>query len=127
MPAERRLGDGLEDRSFRTCRRRTLLPDLRQNRGRPRLLRAHRGRVAHGPPDAPALVLAVDEPAPGARRHDPDAGALQPAVADVAGRLSRIERQDPGVGEGGCRHRFVLPCSCSGEQEAVTDLPGAAG
>ena len=103
VPAEGRLRDGLEDRLLRTCGQGIFLPDLGQHRGRPHagLVHVYRGDVADDLPDAPAFVLAVDEPALCARRHHPDAESFQLPVADVAGHLSRIERPDPGVGEGG--------------------------
>ena len=103
VPAESRLRDSLEDRILRTCGQGAVLPDRGQHRCRARacLARADLVGVADDLPNAPAVVLAVDEPALCARRHHPDAEAFRLPVADVAGGLSRFERPDPGVGEGG--------------------------
>ena len=47
------------------------------------LVEADVAGVAHGLPDAPALVLAVDEEPPGARGQDADAETLQLGIADI--------------------------------------------
>lgn len=128
MPAECRFGNGLEDRLLGLRRHGCVLPDRGQHRGRARTCLAYAQVVCitDDLPDAPPVVLAVDEVAPASRRQHTDTEAFQLGVADVAGGHTGSERPDSGLGEGFSRHRTVLLYSCSREQRTGKSLPEVA-
>ncbi len=81
----------------------------------PRVRGSHM-RPADDTPHAPAPVPAVHEEPLAARRHHPEAKALQLRVPDVMRGIAGLERPDSGFGACYGFHLGVLPCSCSGEQ-----------
>lgn len=68
--------------------------------------------IAEGLPEAPALMLAVNEVALAARGQDADAEALQLTVADIVWRFPGPESLDPTLGEAGIWHGFPPAFCC---------------
>ena len=73
-----------------------------------------RRRVAHDRPDPFAPVLAVDEVAPGAGGHDPDAVPLQLGVSDIAHLAAGPKGVDPALSEADGWHDRASPICCGG-------------
>ena len=111
------LGDRLEEGAAGV--RRVGLPSVAQ-RGEhrpgpgPRLGLGDRRRVAYDLPDPFAPVLAVDEVAPGAGGHDPDAVPLELGVPDIAHLAAGPKGVDPALGEADGWHDRASPICCSG-------------
>ena len=76
------------------------------------LVEAHAAGVADGLPEAPALVLAVDEEALGSRRQNADAEAFQLCVADIVRRLPGFKGLDPALAEADIGHGFPPASIC---------------
>ena len=80
----------------------------------PRLGLGGRRRIAYDLPDPFAPVLAVDEVAPGAGGHDPDAVPLELGVPDIAHLAAGSKGVDPSLCEADGWHDCASPICCSG-------------
>ena len=107
VPLKDLLGDRLEELPFLNDDR-FVAPDCGEHfRCAPAtLLKVDTLGVADGLPEAPSLVLAVNEVTFGSRRQDADAEAFQFGVTDVVWRLAGFEGLDPGPGEADIGHGF---------------------
>ena len=116
VAVENLLGDGLEEGAA-GVRRIGLLAVAQRGEHRPgpgpRLGLGDRRRVAYDLPDPFAPVLAVDEVAPGAGGHDPDAVPLQLGIADIAHLAAGPKGVDSALGESDGWHDCASPICCS--------------
>jgi len=87
------------------------------------LVEVHDTGIADGPPEASAIMLAVDEEALDPRRQDADAEALQFAVTDIVECLVGLECFDPALREAGIGHGFSSCVLLQAGENAIAFLP----